>query len=106
MIVGTRVKVLRSDLSPRHSLCLHELLHVLVNIVDFALATSVGLIGLYGGRGADLIVIYGDVDLLDATKAVLAHIHKAGGAAIPSDCRSVCVYLVFDWLVYPYEITF
>ena len=106
LIVGTRVQVFRGDLSPCQSLCLHELLHVLVNIVDFAFATGVWLAGLDGGCGAHLVIIYGDVDLLDAPKTVLARIHKAGGTAIPSNCHSVSVDLVFDRLAYPYEITF
>lgn len=58
-----------------------------------------------GGSGADLVIIYGDVDFLDPAKAILAHIHKAGSAAIPSNRHSICVHLVFDWLAYPYEIT-
>ena len=105
LIVGTRVQVLRSDLGSCHSLCLHELLHVLVNIVDFAFATSVRLTGLNRGCGAYLVIIYGNVDLLDASQAVLAHIHKAGGAAITTDSHSICIHLVFDWLAYPNEIT-
>lgn len=105
LIVGTRVQVLRSDLGPCHSLCLHELLHVLVNIVDFAFASRVRLAGLNRGCSAYLVIIYGNVDLLDASKAVLAHIHKAGGAAITTNSHSICITLVFDWLAYPNEIT-
>ena len=82
-LIGTRrVQVFRSDLSPRNPLCFHELLHVFVNIVDFAFSASVGLARLDGGSCAHLVVVDGNIDFLNPVP-VLANIHKTRSADIP-----------------------